>query len=129
MRGLQALAAAADVDERAIDQGADERLEEIFRDARGFEVAVEDDVVAVADDDDFGCGIADFGQMIDVRHRVGDAADVNHQQMRPTGSRQLLHCLVDVAVHDLLIGDAEIGEGAAHDALGIGIKQIGPGRP
>ena len=64
------------------DQIGNQRLEEIFGDAGEFQIAVEHDVVTLADHDDAGIRLADLGKLIDPHHGIGDVADVHDQEPR-----------------------------------------------
>jgi hypothetical protein len=117
--------AVEDRPEGAVDQRHHERLEEILRDADRFEVAVQDDVVAVADDDNLEAGRRFLGKPPQRQHRIGEPAHVDDDEARRGAARQLFDRPVDAAVHDLPVDHPDIGQTAAHQVFGITVEQIG----
>ena len=47
-----------------------------------LQVAIEDDIIAIADYHDADIGLADLGKLPDAQHRIIDAAQVDDQQPR-----------------------------------------------
>ncbi len=124
-RWLQISAPADDLVKDATDQTANERLEEILGDAGRLERPIQHDVVAVADDDDLGIQIADFGEPADARQRIVDSADIHDEEPRPAAARQFLDRGIDAAMHDVAVDKADIGKARTHHTFGVGVEQIG----
>ena len=76
------------------------RLEEVFGDAGLDQVAIERDIVAVADRDDRDRRLADIGKIVHPRDREIFAADIDDQNARRALAREVLDRLADVAAQD-----------------------------
>ena len=76
------------------------RLEEVFGDAGLDQVAIERDIVAVADRDDRDRRLADIGKIVHPRDREIFAADIDDQNAGRALAREVLDRLADVAAQD-----------------------------
>jgi len=71
------------------------------------QVAIQRDVVVVADCDDRHARLAYFGELLDARRRHLDAADIDDQRFGRALAGEKLDRLSDAAPHDRGIGERE----------------------
>ena len=107
--------------ERAFQRIGGERLEEILDDADRLQIAVEPDVVGVADEHHARLRLAHGGERIGPRRRILYSRDIGDKQPRRRAMGKLADGSVDVAEREFGSGDADIAQRATQHPLRIAV--------
>ena len=93
-----------------------QRRHQIFADALAHQLAIENDVVEMADDDDLGGGVADLGQLIELASIRSSrwAARLDDQHIRRRLRLEDLEGAEDAAELDLDMGARQPAVGGGH---------------
>ncbi len=95
-----------------------DRLDDVFGDSGLFQVAIEADIIVIADRDDGDGGLAHFGESLHLRNRKIDIADVDNQECRRPLSLEILNGLGDAAAENAEMHYRELRGAVVNGRLG-----------
>ena len=96
-----------------------DRLDDVIMNAGMHQVAIQRDVVVVADSDNGDTRLAHLGELLDACRRHLDAADIDNQRFGRALTGEKLDCLDDAAAHDRRVRERERRQGFLDIGLGL----------
>ena len=122
------LAGVATGGQRVRDELRGQRFDDVIVEPGLYQIAIEPNVIAVADRDHHNAGFADLGKFVNIRYRQVDAADIDEQDVGRPLKAEGFDRFRNPAAHDRPISVPKLGQTIAQRLLGIGVGNKGQQR-